>query len=141
MTKTRGELRNAGAEFHVAKNRLLKLASQGTDSASMQDQFVGPCALAIAKGDMVKCANALVNLSKEYDKLKIKAGQISGKVLSGDGIRRLAELPSREVLLSQVLSAMQAVPTSFVRVLQGVLVKFLHALKAIETKKTGDITK
>ena len=65
----------------------------------------------------------------------IKAGQIAGKVVDPEGVKRLAELPGREVLLSQVLAVMQAVPTSFVRVLNGVVVNLLNVVKAIEKQK------
>jgi large subunit ribosomal protein L10 len=69
------------------------------------------------------------------NKLDLKFGQISGKMMDLDGIKRLAKLPGREQLLGLVLSAMQAVPTSFVRVTNGVLVNLMNALKAIETAK------
>ena len=69
------------------------------------------------------------------DKLEVKAGQILGKPLNMDEIKKLAELPSRDQLIAQVLSVMQAVPTSFVRVLNAVPVSLLNVLKAIEDKK------
>ncbi|MBN1277046.1 MAG: 50S ribosomal protein L10, partial [Deltaproteobacteria bacterium] len=72
---------------------------------------------------------------KDLAKLNIRVGQTSGKMLDVDGIKRLAKLPGREQLLAQVLSAMQAVPTSFVRVTNGVLVNLMNVLKAIETAK------
>ncbi len=66
-------------------------------------------------------------------------GQISGKVVDIDAIKRLAKLPGKDVLLAQTLSAMQAVPASFVRVLNGVVVKLLNVLTAIEQQKAkGD---
>ena len=75
--------------------------------------------------------------TKEFSHLKVKAGQISGRPAGPDGIKRLAELPGREVLLAQTLSAMQAVPASFVRVLNGVTVKFINVLRAIEQQKAA----
>lgn len=135
MNKLRGELRKVDAEFQVVKNRLLKLASQETETGSMKDHFVGPCALAISYEDMVAPAKVLVNQSKDNAKLEIKVGQIAGKIIDFDGIKRLAELPSRDVLLAQVLSAMQGVATSFVRVLNGTAVNLLNVLKAIEGQK------
>ena len=135
MNKIRNELRKIDAEFYVVKNRLLKLASKDTDSESIADQFVGPCALAVAYDDVVAPAKVLVDLEKDLAKLEIKVGQTSGKAIDLDGIKRLAKLPGREQLLAQVLSAMQAVPTSFVRVTNGVLGNFMNVLKAIETAK------
>jgi len=138
MNRLRGELRKTGAEFQVVKNRLLKLASDSTDTALLQPYMQGPSALALSYEDAVAPAKALVGFSKDFEQLKIKAGQISGKVLDLDAIKRLAELPSREVLLAQALSVMQAVPTAFVRVLNGVLLQLLYVLKAIEQKKEDE---
>lgn len=135
MNKIRGELKKIGVEFYVIKNRLLKLASKGTDSESISEQFVGPCALAITYDDIVAPAKALVDLDKDLKKLDLKVGQMAGKLMDVDGIKQLAKLPGREQLLSMVLSAMQAVPTSFVRVTNGVLVNLMNVLKAIETAK------
>jgi len=135
MNKIRGELRKIDAEFYVVKNRLLKLASKDTDSESISDQFVGPCAIAVTYDDVVAPAKVLVDLEKDLAKLEIKVGQTSGKIMDVDGIKRLAKLPGRDQLLAMVLSAMQAVPTSFVRVTNGVLGNFMNVLKAIETAK------
>ena len=135
MNKIRNELRKIDAEIYVIKNRLLKLASKDTDTESIADQFVGPCAIALTYDDVVAPAKVLVGLEKDLDKLEIKVGQTSGKMIDLDGIKRLAKLPGREQLLAQVLSAMQAVPTSIVRVTNGVLVNLMNVLKAIETAK------
>ena len=79
-----------------------------------------------------------MDFSKDNNKLDIKIGQMSGKTMDLEAIKRLAELPGRDELLSQVLSAMQEVPSSLVRVLNGLLVNFLNVLKAIEAaKETG----
>jgi len=135
MNRIRNELRKIDAEFYVVKNRLLKLASKDTGSESIADQFVGPCALAVTYDDVVAPAKVLVDLEKDLAKLEIKVGQTSGKPIDLEGIKKLAKLPGREQLLAQVLSAMQAVPTSFVRVTNGVLGNFMNVLKAIETAK------
>ncbi|MFZ7111923.1 MAG: 50S ribosomal protein L10 [Desulfatiglandales bacterium] len=132
----RNELRKVDTEFQVVKNRLLKIASRDTETAAMTDHFVGPCALAISYEDGVAPAKVLINKSKEHSKLEVKFGQISGKIIDFEGIKRLAELPSRDVLLAQVLSAMQGVPTSLVRVLSGVMSNLLNVLKAIENQKS-----
>jgi len=135
MNALRTELRKNQAELRVVKNRLLKRACKGTDTASMVDQFSGPCALTLAYDEVISPAKVLVEREKKLDHLTIKAGQISGKFIDFKEIKRLAELPSREVLLAQALSAMQAVPASMVRVLNAVMVNFLNVLKAIENQK------
>lgn len=138
MNRLRAELRKVDAEVQVVKNRLLKLASQGTETESINEQFIGPSALTITYDDVVAPAKVLVTLDKELDKLDIKIGQISGKPIEQDAIQRLAELPGRDQLLAQVLSAMQGVPSSFVRVLNGINLKLLYALKAIENSKSNE---
>jgi large subunit ribosomal protein L10 len=135
MNRLRGELRKIGAEFHVVKNRLMKLACQNTDTEAIKDKFTGPCAMAIADDDVIAPAKVLVQLSKEFEKLDIKVGQISGKAMDAPAIKTLAELPGRDQLLAQALSTMQAVTASFVRVLNGVTLNLLYALKAIEAEK------
>lgn len=136
MNRLRGELRKSGIELRVVKNRLLKIASESTETGVMQEQMVGPSALAITYEDVVAPAKALVEFGKSFDKLKVKCGQISGKLMDEEGVKRLAALPGREVLLAQVLSAMQGVSVAFVRVLNGTVVQMLNVLKAIEQQKT-----
>jgi large subunit ribosomal protein L10 len=136
MNALRKDLRKNKAEFQVVKNRLLKLACKETGASVIKDHFVGPCAMAISYDDVVAPAKVLVAYAKKSERLKLKVGQIGGKMFDHDGIRRVAELPAREVLLAQALSAMQAVPGSLVRVLNGVVAQLLNVLKAIESKKS-----
>ena len=136
MNALRKDLRKNKAEFQVVKNRLLKLACKESGTSVLKEHFVGPCALAISYEDVVAPAKVLAAYAKKSERLKLKAGQIGGKMFDHEGIRRVAELPSREVLLAQALSAMQAVPGSLVRVLHGVIANLLQALKAIEGKKS-----
>ena len=135
MSALRRQLREVNTELKVVKNRLLKLASKGTDTESIQDVMRGPSAIVISYDDVVAPAKILVNFSKENENLKIKKAQITGKVIDLEKIKQLAELPSREQLLAQTLSVMMAVPASFVSVLNGIIVKFLYVLKAIEEQK------
>ncbi|MDY6974276.1 MAG: 50S ribosomal protein L10 [Thermodesulfobacteriota bacterium] len=135
MNRLRRELKEAGAEFQVVKNRLLRLAGSETEIDSIKDQMEGPTAIALTYDDIVTPAKVLVDFSKDLPLLKIKNGQISGKAIDTEAITRLAALPGKDVLLAQALSTMQAVPASFVRVLSGVIVKLLNALKAIKDEK------
>ena len=133
----RANLSKSGAELQVVKNRLLKLAVDGTESSSLYDYMKGPSAIVVALDDVVGVAKALTEFAKTNTNLIVKAGQISGKIIDNEGVKRLADLPGRDVLLAQVLSAMQAVPTSLVSVLSGVPRKFLYMLKALEEKKAA----
>jgi large subunit ribosomal protein L10 len=136
MDALRKDLRKNKAEFQVVKNRLLKLACKETDALVIKDHFVGPCAMAISYDDVVAPAKVLVAYAKKSERLKLKVGQIGGKMFDHDGIKRVAELPAREVLLAQAFSAMQAVPGSLVRLLNGVVANLLNVLEAIGSKKS-----
>jgi len=138
INRLRSALRDTGTEFQVVKNRLLALASRDTDTDVLNELFVGPTAVAISYEEVVAPAKVLVDLGKDLKNLELKAGQMSGKMLDADAIQRLARLPGREDLLAQVLAAMQGVPGSFVRVLNGVIVQFLNVLKALEEKKSAE---
>jgi large subunit ribosomal protein L10 len=132
LNRLRSDLRKVHADFEVVKNRLLKLASHGTETEVITDHMKGPSAIALTYDDVIDPAKALVDFAKEFGKLKIKIGQIAGKELDEAAVKHLAGLPGKDALLGQTLSVMQAVPTSLVRVLNAVLAKLVYALKAIE---------
>ena len=103
MNRLRKELKQIGTEFQVVKNRLMKLACQDTEAESLKEHFAGSCALAITYDDIVASAKVLVDFSKDNEKLDIRIGQMSGKPMDLDAIKRLADLPGQDELLSQVL--------------------------------------
>jgi len=134
LTKLRHRLREEDIEFQVVKNRLLLIASQNTEADVLKDYFAGPCALAITYDDLVAPAKVLTKFMQDYNALEIKIGQINGKVVELSAIKRLAQLPSREVLLSQLLFSLSGVPTSFVRLLSEIPRRLVTVLEAIKGK-------
>ena len=135
VTTLREQLTEAGVDFQVVKNTLLTRASKETDVDLIKDHFKGPNAIAIGKEDPVAPAKILSKFAEENDKLKIKVGVLNGKVIDTDEIKALSELPSREVLLAQLLSTMNGVSTAFVRVLNGVPQQFMNVMNAIKDEK------
>jgi len=135
VTELRRQLRESQIEFQVVKNTLLVRAAADTDAALMQNQFKGPSAIALSYDDPVSPAKILTTFAKDNEKLEIRAGVMSGKVLDLAAIKALSNLPSREQLLAQLLSAMNGVPTSLVRVLAAVPQKLVYALQAIKEQK------
>ena len=135
MNALRRKLREANAEYQVAKNSLLVRASEGNDVALIKDQFKGPSAVALSYEDPVAPAKALTDFVKDNKNFEIKVGVLNGKVIDLDGIKALSSLPSREVLLAQVLSTMNAVPTSLVTALSDVPRRLLNVLQAIKEQK------
>lgn len=135
LSDLRAKVRAAGSEFQVAKNTLVKLAAKETPMEQLNDLMVGNNALGFANGDPAALAKALSDFAKANDKFVIKAGVLGEKVLNPAQIKALANLPSREVMLATLLGTMNAVPTSFVRVLAAVPQKLVYCLAAIRDQK------
>ena len=131
----RRELREADSEYKVVKNSLLIKASEESDVTLIKEYFKGPSAVALGYNDPVAPAKALTGFADKHDKLEIKIGVMDGKLLDLSAIKALSILPSREVLLGQVLSAMAGVPTAFVRALADAPKKLLNVLQAIKDQK------
>jgi large subunit ribosomal protein L10 len=107
MTDLRSKARKSDIYLRVVKNTLARRAIQGSEFECMKDQFTGPLALAISK-DPVAVAKMLSEFAKDNDKLKIRAGAMSGKLMSIEQVQALAKLPSREQLLAILAGTMQA---------------------------------
>jgi large subunit ribosomal protein L10 len=131
----RGQLRECGAEVKVAKNTLLKRAVDGTDFESLSEGFKGTTAVTLSYEDPVGAAKAISKFSDEHDEVNIKIAVLDGKILDENDLKALSKLPPKEILLAQTLAMMNAVPTSFVRVLSAVPTNLLYLLNAIKEKK------
>ena len=107
-TNLRAELRKAGVQFAVVKNSILTRAAKEAGLEGMDDIFKGPSAVAFSNDDVVAPAKILADFAKKVEALEIKAGVVEGKVSSKEEIEALAKLPSREGLLSMLLSVLQA---------------------------------
>lgn len=140
MNNLRRQLREADCEYRVVKNTLLKRASEETDIAVIKDTFTGPNAVTFSYEDPVAPAKVLTEFAKSNDKLEIRVGVMDGKMLDANAIQTLSALPSREVLLSQLLFAMNGVPGGFVRTLNNILGQMLNVLMAIKDQKEQNET-
>ena len=135
MNDLRRKLRAEEVEYQVVKNSLLIRAAEDNDVTLIKDHFKGPSAIALSYDDPVAPAKVLAQFAKDNDKLEIKVGVMNGQVLEADAIKALAKLPSREVLLGQLLSALNAIPTSFVRAIAEVPRSFVNVVAAIRDQK------
>ncbi|AFM39546.1 ribosomal protein L10 [Desulfosporosinus acidiphilus SJ4] len=136
VTKLRTQLRQAGVEYKVLKNTLVRRAAQEVGVEGLETYLEGPTALAFSK-DPVAPAKILMDFAKA-NKLKnfaIKAGVLEGKVIGPEGVKELADLPSREVLLAMVLRGMQAPLAGMANVLQGPIRKMGYALEEVRKLK------
>jgi large subunit ribosomal protein L10 len=131
----RRKLREENVEYQVVKNTLLLRAAEGTDAALLKDHFVGPSAVALSYEDPVAPAKVLTQFAKDNEALEIKAGVMEGKILDLADLKALADLPSREVLLGQLVGVLNNVPTSFVRLVAEVPRQMLNVLTAIKEQK------
>lgn len=126
VTELRKQLRDAGIDFKVYKNTLARRATQETELTELDQYLVGPTAIAFSADDVIAPAKILSEFAKKNKDLEIKAGVIEGKLASFEEITAIAELPSREGLLSMLLS-----------VLQAPIRNFALATKAVAEQKEG----
>ncbi|REJ18246.1 MAG: 50S ribosomal protein L10 [Paenibacillaceae bacterium] len=127
VTELRRKLREAGIEFRVLKNTLIRRATANAELTELDSVLTGPTAVAFGKDDAVAPAKILSQFAKENEALKIKGGVVEGRVVGFDEIKALADLPSREGLLSMLLS-----------VLQAPIRNFALAVKAVADKKEAE---
>ncbi|MDN4076197.1 50S ribosomal protein L10 [Fictibacillus terranigra] len=120
VTELRKQLREAGIEFKVYKNSMTRRAADETGLSELNEHLVGPTAIAFSNDDVVAPAKILNNFAKENEALEIKAGVIEGRIATLEEVKALADLPSREGLLSMVLSVLQAPIRNFALVTKAV---------------------
>lgn len=136
-TRLRRELTQAGVEYRVVKNNLLKLAAQGTPAEGLQDFCAGPTAIALSGADPVAPAKILSKFAKDVEAFELKAGVLSGKMMSVADIAALADLPSREELLAKALSSMNAPVSNFVGTMAAIPRSLVQVLNAIGQSKAA----
>ena len=136
METLRAAFRNVSVDYRVIKNTFAHRASQGTPFETVSEKFVGPVSVAMSYDDVVAPAKVISDFNKKYkDKIKVICGVVEGKKVTPDQIKAIADLPSRDILISRILSAMQGPAKGFVGTLNGVILNFVNLLKAIKDKK------
>ena len=116
MTKLRSSARSNGVALSVLKNTLARRAVQGSSFEVVADQMTGPLIYGFSE-DAVAAAKVVADFAKTNDKLVIRAGAYGGKALDVNGVKQLANIPSKEVLLAQLLGLMQSPISRTARVL------------------------
>lgn len=139
FTELRKKLREEEVSFLVVKNRLAKLAVKEAGVEGLDDLFTGPTGLVCSVSDPVAPARVLAKFANDSDgKPVIKAGYIEGDVYVDAQLEALAKLPPREVLLAQMVSAMQSPISGLVYTLSGILQKLVGTLQAVADKKNEE---
>jgi large subunit ribosomal protein L10 len=131
LTQLRAKARAQGVYLRVLKNTLARRAVEGTAFASLATEMTSPLIYSISE-DAVAAAKVMNEFAKGNDKLVIKAGNYAGKQLDKSGVAALANIPSREVLLAQLLGVMQAPVSAFARGLAALAAKNGEAAPAAE---------
>lgn len=140
----RTQLREEGVEVKIYKNRLTKIAVGKTGHEELAETLVGPNAIAFSNEDSVAPARIISKFAKKNEAVKIKNGIVENSVVSSEVIAELAELPSREGLLSMLLSCLQAPARDAAMIIDAVAVKMeetgVETAKEIIVEKTVEAT-
>jgi len=135
MRDLRTKLRGGGIEMVVVKNTLARRAAVAAGYEPLTAELVGPIAMLFAVDDVSAPARILNDYIRANRKMVIKGGLLEGQVIKADAVTELADLPSREVLLSRLLGAMQAPLGNLASVLQAPITKFARTLDAVRSQK------
>ena len=133
MSTLRRQMRQAGASVKVTKNRLAKIALQGTDVASISTLLKGPTLLAFS-GDPVAAPKVASEFAKANDKLVILGGAMGATVLDSNGVKALASLPSLDELRAKLVGLIQAPATKIAQVVNAPAAKVARVLSAYAAK-------
>jgi large subunit ribosomal protein L10 len=133
----RRRMRKSEIHYEVVKNTLARRAVEASGLRDLEPHLEGPTAIAIVETDELAPARILGEFAKEFQRPRVKLAVVEGKVFTEEEVKALALLPSRDVLLAQLLGAMQGPMRNLVGVLSAPLRDFVSALDQIRRKKEG----
>ncbi len=131
-TALRKQLREAGVNYKVYKNTLMNFAFKGTDFEALAPYLNGPSAIAVSTEDATAPARVIAEFAKKAKALEIKAGVVEGNLYDAKGMQAVAEIPSRDVLISRLLGSLQSPITNFARVIKQIAEKDGEVAEAVE---------
>ena len=132
-TGLRNKMRDAGASYKVSKNRLARIAAEGTPYAVIADLLTGPTALATST-DPVAAARVINDYAKTNDKIEIVGGSMGGQLLDAEGIKALASLPSLDELRAKIVGLIVAPATKLATITQAPAAQIARVLSAYAEK-------
>ena len=138
VTELRKKARENNIDYKVYKNSMMRFAAKEAGVEGLLDVLVGPTSIAFCEDDPVAPAKLINDFAGEHKALEIKAGVVEGKVLDVAGVKELAELPPREVLVAKVLGGLNAPISGFANVLNANLKGLVVALNAIAEQKGAE---
>jgi len=134
VQQLRRAVRRAGGEYKVAKNTFIRRAVQDTAYTRLNDLLEGPTGVVFGYDDPVAVTKVLVRFAEENEKLSIKGGVLAEKFLQPAEVAQLAKLPSREVLLAQLLGLLQAPAAQLLRTIQEPGARVARLLEQVRTR-------
>jgi large subunit ribosomal protein L10 len=135
VTDLRRRLRKAGVEYVVVKNTLALRALKAASVQGLDPHVSGPTAFALTSADAAAAAKVLTDFAKEFEKPALKAAIVDGRAVTPEQVKRLAQLPPRDVLLGELAGTLQAPLAGFVGALTGLLSTFVGAVEALRTQR------
>ncbi len=138
ITDLRRQLREKGITFRVEKNTLLRLAAKEVGWDTLIPEFSGPTAIALSSDDPAEPAKILHEFYDRLDKPVVRIFQVDDHRYGPDDLKALAKLPPREILLSQLVAAVESPITGLVGTLDGIIRNFVMTIEAIIEKKQGE---
>ena len=135
-TALRTKMREAGASYKVSKNRLARIAAEGTPYAVLSDLLTGPTALATST-DPVAAARVINDFAKTNDKLEIVGGAMGGQILDANGVKALASLPSLDELRAKLVGLIVAPATKLATITQAPAAQVARVLSAYAEKEAA----
>ena len=137
MTELRRRLRGAGVDYVVVKNTLAQRAFAANGVHALDEHLAGPTGLVLSGTDAMAGAKVLTDFAREFEKPAIKIGLVDGRPVTPAQVKRLADLPPREVLLAQLAGYIQAPMAQFAGVMNGLLSQMVGALEALRAQRSA----
>ena len=137
LAELRGKLRESGASFKIVKNTLGGIAADKAGREPVKELMTGPTAVTFCGDDLVGAAKALADFAKTHPQLEVRGGLLDASLIDQDGVKALASLPPRDVLIAQVVGTMAAPMTGLVTVLQGTISGFVRALDQVAQQRAA----
>ncbi len=137
LAELRGKLRESGATLKVVKNTLGGIAADKSGRETIKELLSGPTAVTFCGDDLVGAAKALADFAKKHPQLEVRGGLLATSLIDPDGVKMLASLPTRDVLIAQVVGTMAAPMTGLVTVLQGTVSGFVRALNQVAEQRAA----
>lgn len=135
VSELRNKIREIGGQYEVVKNRLVLRAIGGEALEELKGEFQGPTAVAYGGEDPVGLAKAVTEFAKEVPAIELKGGLLEGQLVAPDEVREIAQMPSREELLTKLVFLLQSPVSNFVRTLAALPRQFVVVLEQVRQQK------